>query len=145
MEIQILLRDNDFSSFRYMPKSGITGAYCSCFGGFPGSSASKESACNAGDLSSISNPGGGHGNPLQYSWASLVAQENLHEQRSLAGCSPWGRRQSDTTERLSTAQCTVCHHGFNSPVVHRVSLFPHIYQQFFSLIFLIIAILTGVR
>ena len=78
MEMQILLRNNDFSSFRYIPKSGIAGAYCSCFGGFPGSSAGQESAWNAGDLSSISGlgrfPGEGHGNPLQYSWASLVAQ-----------------------------------------------------------------------
>ena len=46
--------------------------------GLPGDSVSKESPCNAGDLGSISglgkSPGGGHGNPLQYSWASLVAQ-----------------------------------------------------------------------
>ena len=39
--------------------------------GFPGSSDAKESACNAEDLDSIlglgSSPGGGHGNPLQYS------------------------------------------------------------------------------
>ena len=46
--------------------------------GFPGSSAGKESACNAGDSSSIpgsgSSPGEGIGYPLQYSWASLVAQ-----------------------------------------------------------------------
>ena len=39
--------------------------------GFPGDSDGKESACNAGDLGSISGsgrfPGGGHGNPLQYS------------------------------------------------------------------------------
>ena len=38
---------------------------------FPGGSDSKESACNAGDLGSIPglgrSPGGGHGNPLQYS------------------------------------------------------------------------------
>ena len=38
---------------------------------FPGSLAGKESACNAGDPSSIPgsgrSPGGGHGNPLQYS------------------------------------------------------------------------------
>ena len=38
--------------------------------GFPGSSDSKESACNAGDLGSISglgrSPGGGNGNALQY-------------------------------------------------------------------------------
>ena len=46
--------------------------------GFPGSSASKESACNAGDPSSIPglgrSPGEGIGYPLQYSWASLMAQ-----------------------------------------------------------------------
>ena len=39
--------------------------------GFPGSSADKESTCNAGDLGSVpglgNSPGGGHGNPLQYS------------------------------------------------------------------------------
>ena len=42
--------------------------------GFPGGTCGKESACNAGatgDLDSISgsrrSPGGGHGNPLQYS------------------------------------------------------------------------------
>ena len=44
----------------------------------PGSSADKESACNAGDPSSIIGlgrfAGEGIGYPLQYSWASLVAQ-----------------------------------------------------------------------
>ena len=38
---------------------------------FPGGSGSKESACNAGNLGLIPgsgrSPGGGHGNPLQYS------------------------------------------------------------------------------
>ena len=54
---------------------------CSCLEvnrDFPGGSAGKESACNAGDPSSIPglgrSPGGGIGYPLQYSWASLVAQ-----------------------------------------------------------------------
>ena len=46
--------------------------------GFPGSSAGKESNCNAGDPGSIPglgrSPGEGVGYPLQYSWASLVAQ-----------------------------------------------------------------------
>ena len=41
------------------------------FLGFPGDSDGKESACNLGDLSLIpgsgGSPGGGHGNPLQYS------------------------------------------------------------------------------
>ena len=44
-------------------------------------------------------PGGGHGNPLQYS-----CLENPHGQRSLVGYSPWGHKESDMTERLSTAQ-----------------------------------------
>ena len=38
---------------------------------FPGGSGGKESTCNVGDWSSIPgsgrSPGGGHGNPLQYS------------------------------------------------------------------------------
>ena len=46
--------------------------------GFPDSSVGKESACNAGDPSSIPESGRSAGEeigyPLQYSWASLVAQ-----------------------------------------------------------------------
>ena len=46
--------------------------------GFPCSSAGKESACNAGVPGSIPelgrSAGEGMGYPLQYSWASLVAQ-----------------------------------------------------------------------
>ena len=45
------------------------------------------------------DPGGGHGNPLQYS-----CLENPHGQRNLAGCRPWGHKESDVTEWLSTAQ-----------------------------------------
>ena len=45
---------------------------------FPNSSIGKESVCNAGDPSSIPELGRsakeGIGYPLQYSWASLVAQ-----------------------------------------------------------------------
>ena len=48
------------------------------FGHFPGRSVGKESTRNAGDPSSIPgsgrSPGEGIGYPLQYSWASLVAQ-----------------------------------------------------------------------
>ena len=36
------------------------------------------------------SPGGGHGNPIQYSFL-----ENPHGQRSLAGYSPWGRKVGD--------------------------------------------------
>ena len=46
--------------------------------GFPSSSASKEYACSAGDTGLIPglgrSPGDGISYPLQYSWASLVAQ-----------------------------------------------------------------------
>ena len=59
--------------------------------GRPGGSDYKGSPCNAGDLGFIPglgrSPGGGHGNPLQYS-----CLENPHGQRSLAGYSPWGLR-----------------------------------------------------
>ena len=44
----------------------------------PGNSAGKEFACNAGDSNSVPglgrSAGEGIGYPLQYSWASLVAQ-----------------------------------------------------------------------
>ena len=73
-----------------------------CFG-FPGGSDGKESACNAGDLGSISglvrSPGGGQGSPVQYS-----CLENPHGQRSLAGPSPWGCKESDMNEGLSILQ-----------------------------------------
>ena len=63
----------------------------------PGGSDGKESACNMGDLGLIPglgrSPGGGDGNPLQYSCLG-----NPHGQMSLAGYSPWGCKQSDTTE-----------------------------------------------
>ena len=46
--------------------------------GFPGSSAGRESACNAGDPGSIPrsgrSPGERIGYPFHYSWASLMAQ-----------------------------------------------------------------------
>ena len=61
----------------------------------------KESAYNAGDPGLIpglkGSPGGRHINPLQYS-----CLENPHGQRSLAGYSPWGHKELDTTEGLST-------------------------------------------
>ena len=73
-----------------------------CIGNaLPCGSDSKKSACNEGDLVSVPglgrSPGGGHGNPLQYS-----GLENPHGQRSLRGYSLWVRKESDTTERLST-------------------------------------------
>ena len=59
------------------------------FGDFPQSSVGKESACNTGDPSLI--PGSGRSTPV------FLPGES-HGQRSLAGYSPWGHKESDTTE-----------------------------------------------
>ena len=52
--------------------------------GFPSGLGGTESTCNAGDLGSVPglgrSPGGGHGNPLQYS-----CLENTQGQRGLVG------------------------------------------------------------
>ena len=70
--------------------------------GFPGGSDGKESACNAGHLGSVSglgrSPGGGHGNPLQYSCLENSMdkgawQATVHRVSEL-----------DMTEPLSTAE-----------------------------------------
>ena len=69
---------------------------------FLGSSAGKESACNAGDWGSVPglerSAGGGHGNLLQYSCLG-----NHHGQRSLVGDSSWGHRvRQDWVTKHST-------------------------------------------
>ena len=65
--------------------------------GFPGGSNGKISTCNARDLGVSPelgrSPGGGNVNPLQFSFL-----ENPHGQRSLAGYSSWGHKESDMTE-----------------------------------------------
>ena len=103
------------------------------FLGFPCGSTDKESACNAGGLGLIRglgrSPGEGTGYPLQYSWASLVAQliknppamqetwvrslgwEDPPEKGKathssiqawrIPWASPWGHKESDMTEQLS--------------------------------------------
>ena len=56
----------------------------------------KESACNQGDLGSISgserSPGEGNGYPLQYSWLKNSMDR---------GYRPWGHKELDTTEQLT--------------------------------------------
>ena len=75
--------------------------------GFHGSSAGKESTCNAGDPSLISGlerfPGERIGYPLQYS-----CLENPQGQRRLAKCSPWGRKGVE--HNLATKQRYVQSH-----------------------------------
>ena len=78
----------------YMGLYGIIWAF------FPGASAGEESTCNAGDPGltprSERSPEEGNVNPFQYS-----CLENSQGQRSLVGCSPEGRKESDTTEQLT--------------------------------------------
>ena len=66
--------------------------------GFSGRSDGKD-ACHAGDPDSVSgsgrSPGGWHGNPLQYSCLA-----NPMDRGSWRATVLWGRKESDTTERL---------------------------------------------
>ena len=70
----------------------------------------KNLPANAGDARDVGSipdsgksPEGEHGNPLQYS-----CLENPHGQRSLAGYSPQGRKESDMTGATWQALIQVC-------------------------------------
>ena len=67
--------------------------------GFPGGSDGKEFACSAGDLGLIpgsgTSPGEGNGS------TPVFLPGELHGQGSLTGYSPWGCKESDTTEQLT--------------------------------------------
>ena len=69
--------------------------------GFPGGSVCKESACNVGDLGSIA---GSRRFPWRRTWQPtlLFLPGESHGQRSLVGYSPWGHKESDMTEQVST-------------------------------------------
>ena len=72
--------------------------------GFPGGSEVKASASKAGDPGSIPGTGRslgeGNGNPLQYSCLENPMDGESHGRRNLVGYSPWGHKESDTTEQL---------------------------------------------
>ena len=74
---------------------------------FPDTSFGKESACNAGDTGSIPGsgrfPGEGIGNPLRYSWFSLVAQLVKNPPAcGRPGFYPWAGKIPWRRERLCT-------------------------------------------
>ena len=66
---------------------------------FPGGSDGKTSVYNVEDLGSISGSGRF---PWRRKWQStpVILPGKSHGQRSLVGYSPWGRKESDMTERL---------------------------------------------
>ena len=70
-ECQVLLLQSTALSLSQIPSSA---SYC-IFLGFPGGASGKESACQCRDIRDVGSipvsgrsPGGGHGNPLQYSF-----------------------------------------------------------------------------
>ena len=70
--------------------------------GLPGSSSIKESACQCRRCERLRfDPWAGK-ITWRRAWrhTPVLSPGESHGQRSLAGCSPWGHRESDTTERL---------------------------------------------
>ena len=81
--------------------------------GFSGGPVVNNLAANAGDTGDASSgdpglgnsPGVGNGNQLQYS----CLENSIHRGVSLAGCSPWGLKESDRTQpaRMHSIVCGI--------------------------------------
>ena len=89
--------------------------FCSClfvwvsyWWGFPGGSEVKVFACNVGDLGSIPglgrSPGGGNGNPLQYSCLEIPWAEELDRVQSMGS----GRVRHDWTTECTHTHRYIC-------------------------------------
>ena len=98
---------------------------CPLVQGFPQSSAGKEPTCNAGDPSLIPgserSAGEGIGYPLQYSWASLVAQlvKNLPTMQGDLGSIPGLGRSSEKGMVYSLQYSGL--ENFMDSIVHEVT------------------------
>ena len=95
--------------------------------GFPDGSDGKESPCNAGDLGIIPGLGRSPGEGNSRLPAAVFWPGESHGQRSLAGYSPWGRKEWDRTEQLTLSLfgelrtvlyilCVCDHQGFLAEV-----------------------------
>ena len=70
--------------------------------GLPWWLSGKESTCHAGDVGDSGLiPGWGRSPGEENSYSLQYSPGKFHEQRSLAGPSPWGCKEADTTELLS--------------------------------------------
>ena len=103
-------------------------SFCSIAFGFPGGSDGKESTCNAGDLGSIPglgrSPGGGHGNPLQYSCLENPMDREAWG-RGLCSYSPRGRRvRYDWATKHSTASLGYSWQWLMAPCFPPLSILP---------------------
>ena len=113
--------------------------------GFPGGSDGKESGCNARDLGSIPrsgrSPGGGHGNPFQYSclenpmdrawWATAMGSQTVgHDWIDLACTLHGGEGEKQPTPRFDLVflqdmkQCKSCCVSFKSCHDHPTAVWP---------------------
>ena len=83
--------------------------------GFPGGSAGKESTCNAEDLGQIPGleraPGGGHGDPLQYS-----CLENPMDRGAW-----WATVHGDAKSQNKTEQLSTAHRLYSGAFQHNIS------------------------
>ena len=84
----------------------------------------KNLTANAGDLRDVHSisglersPGRGHGNSLQYS-----CLKSPYGQRSLVGYSPWGLKESDTLNQLSTHTHTHTHTYTHTALITSIQL-----------------------
>ena len=81
---------------KFPPAIYFTHGKCICF---PGGSDGKEYACNARDPSSI--PGSGRFPGEKNGNTPVFWPGESHGQRNLVGYSPWGCKESDTSEQIS--------------------------------------------
>ena len=106
--------------------------------GFPGGSEGKASASNVGDPGSIPRSGRF---PWRRKWqpSPVSLPGKSHGQRSLVGYSPWGHKESDTTERLHFHLPPVIPHEYSRFSQHRM------HHMFFDLndLFLFFPLLSG--
>ena len=111
-QILRLVQDIEYSSLCYKVNNFFYTQYCAYFNPqllvypspfFPGGSDGKESTCSVQDPGSIPglgrSLGEGNGNPLQNS----CLQNPMGRGAWWAVYSPWGRRESDTTEPLTVS------------------------------------------
>ena len=94
-----MLSDFMFGDYQISPIGNVHGctlAKSSCLFWVHNIKKRKNAAANRAPPNHYNSLLEGNGNPLQYS----CLENPMDGRRSLVGCSPWGREESDTTERL---------------------------------------------
>ena len=93
----------------------------------------KNPAANAGDVRDTGSVPGSGKIPWRRAWKPIPVflPGESHGQRSLAGYSPWGHEEFDTTERLSTYTCILLITSSNSTcrLVYTQENWKHMFTQ----------------